>query len=304
MNGVYGRSGGSGTRISSYKWDSGSSTAESTTGTFTTATVTMSPTHHVNTVTVTQYQVTLDSGATSALNSLTTPAVSGDNYWYDSATSATLILNGVYGRGSGTGTRVTGYRINSGSNNSETTAGTFTVLSALSISSAQSIATTTVSQYQVSLDSGATAALSSITAPTVSGDAGWYDSGVKAHAGLDVGTVGTSGTQYVFTSWGTDASSNNYAQSDDITMSGPKTATAGWQTQYYLTVTSAYGSPTGEGWYNADASASFGVTTPASGGTGVQYVLTSWSSSDSGGYNGSLASTSVTMDNPIAETAT
>ena len=73
--------------------------------------------------------------------------------------------------------------------------------------------------------------------------------------------------------------------------------------QYYLTVPSAYGSPTGQGWYNAGSSASFGVTTPASGGAGVQYVFTSWSGSGNGSYNGTSNSHSVTMNNAITETA-
>jgi fibronectin type 3 domain-containing protein len=134
--------------------------------------------------------------------------------------------------------------------------------------------------------------------------AGWYSSGATAYAGLTSGTVsGGAGTQYVFTSWGSDASGTNYVQSNAITMSGPKTATAGWHTQYYLTVTSANGNPTGQGWYNAGASAPFSVTTPASGGTGIQYLLTSWTGSGSGGYSGSSSSSSVTMNNAITETA-
>jgi hypothetical protein len=69
---------------------------------------------------------------------------------------------------------------------------------------------------------------------TTSG-AGWYNSGATAYAGLTSGTVsGGTGIQYVFTSWGTDASGTNYASSNGITMSGPKTATANWQTQYLV----------------------------------------------------------------------
>ena len=60
---------------------------------------------------------------------------------------------------------------------------------------------------------------------------GWYNAGVTAYAGLASSTVsGGSGTQYVFTNWGTRASGTNYAQSNAITMSGPITATANWQT--------------------------------------------------------------------------
>ena len=83
----------------------------------------------------------------------------------------------------------------------------------------------------------------------------------------------------------------------------PTLRTGTYKTQYYLTVVSSYGSPTGAGWYDSGASASFGVTTPASGGTGIQYVFTGWSSSDTGGYSGTSNPGGVTMNNPITETA-
>ena len=132
---------------------------------------------------------------------------------------------------------------------------------------------------------------------------GWYNSGTSAYASVSSGTVsGGTGTQYVFSSWSGNALGNNYAQSDAITMNSPLTATANWQTQYYLTITSSYGSPSGAGWYNSGASASFSVPIPASGGTGIQYVFVGYSGSGLGAYSGASSSTSVTMNNPIVET--
>ncbi|MGA3192016.1 MAG: hypothetical protein ABSD73_05815 [Candidatus Bathyarchaeia archaeon] len=272
-NGVWSRTGGSGIRLSSWNLDGGSNTAVATTGTVTTSSVSMTNYHTVNFNSVTQYQVNLDSGATSALSSLTSPTISGDNYWYDSGTSVTLILNGVYGRGSGTGTRVTGYQINSGSSNSETTAGTFTVLNALSISSAQSITTTTVSQYLVSLDSGATAALSSITAPTVSGDTGWYDSGTSVtYTGLGVFSR-SSGTGTRSTSWywdsntATPVSTVSTFSSSAMSMSASHTIHVTTVTQYQVTLdsgaTAALSSITAPtvsgdtGWYDSATSVTY-----------------------------------------------
>ncbi len=114
--------------------------------------------------------------------------------------------------------------------------------------------------------------------------------------------AGAAGTRYVWTSW-----SDLAAQSHQITVpSSPTTYTANYQTQYYLTVSSGHGSPTGEGWYNSGHTATaFGVTSPESDGAvaGKQYVFTGWSSSDAGGYTGPIASSSVTMNNPITETA-
>ncbi len=391
-NGIYTRSSGTGIRVSSWKLDSGSNNNVATSGTVTTSAVSMSTYHTVVFNSISQYQVALDSGATSALNTITNPTISGDSGWYDSGTSVTLTLNGIYGRSGGSGTRISGYAINGGSNNPESTTGTFTVLNAISISAPQTITTTKVTQYQVTLDATATSALNSITIPTISSDNYWYDSGTTVNVVLNgvwgqsggTGTrlsgyvlnggsnnpVSTTGTVTVFsgaisnhefvtstsvtqyqvtfsqTGIGSSASSNTiltvgsatYAYSNfpvngiwvdtgttftwsptvsgsvgtqfvktgssgssPITVAGTYSAT--YQTQYYLTVTSANGSPTGQGWYNSGVSAPFSVTTPASGGTGIQYILTSWSGSGTGAYSGINSSSSVTMNNPITETA-
>ncbi|HME18644.1 MAG TPA: hypothetical protein VKF15_02775, partial [Nitrososphaerales archaeon] len=74
--------------------------------------------------------------------------------------------------------------------------------------------------------------------------------------------------------------------------------------QYYLTVASAHDTPTGQGWYGAGQAASFAITNATvGGGPGVRHVFAGWSSNDTGGYTGSMASASATMDGPIAETA-
>jgi len=71
----------------------------------------------------------------------------------------------------------------------------------------------------------------------VTGGQGWYDSGATAYASLNSGTFDHgNGTRRLFTQWGGDASGTNYAQSNQITMSAPKTALANWKTQYLLTV--------------------------------------------------------------------
>jgi hypothetical protein len=75
-----------------------------------------------------------------------------------------------------------------------------------------------------------------------------------------------------------------------------------YTTQYYLTVSTTYGSPTGQGWYNVGSPANFGVTTPTSGGPSTRYVFTSWTGSGANSYNGPNNPGSVTMNNPITET--
>ena len=135
---------------------------------------------------------------------------------------------------------------------------------------------------------------------------GWYKQVRQLRSASLVTTVSCgTGCQYSFISWsgsGTGSYSGSSA-SASVTMNNAITETANWQLQYYLTVSSSFGSPSGQGWYNVGTSASFGVTTPASCGSGCQYVFTSWSGSGSGSYSGSASSSSVTMNNAITETA-
>ena len=79
---------------------------------------------------------------------------------------------------------------------------------------------------------------------------GWYNSGSEAYASLNSGTISIgTGTQYEFASWSTGG--NNYGKSNAIIMNSAYISVANWNTQYYLTLNSPYGSPSGSGWYNA-----------------------------------------------------
>jgi len=128
------------------------------------------------------------------------------------------------------------------------------------------------------------------------GGMGWYNASTTAYATLNTGTVDHgNGTRRVFVNWTGDATGTG-TTSDPITMDGPKTAIANWKTQYYLTVSSAHGTPGGEGWYNASDTA-YATITPltVAGAPGVQYVFTGWSGDASG--SGS-PSNPITMDGP------
>lgn len=128
---------------------------------------------------------------------------------------------------------------------------------------------------------------------------GWYDSGAVAHAGLTSGTVsGGAGTRYLFVSWSTGGT--NYAESSDITMTGPTTVTASWSVQYYLTVSSPYSTTSGEGWYNSGATAYAGVATSIVTDGGGTHTLLGWS----GGATGTgILSNPITMNAPVTATA-
>jgi uncharacterized repeat protein (TIGR02543 family) len=110
------------------------------------------------------------------------------------------------------------------------------------------------------------------------GGQGWYDPGATAYATLTSGSIDQgNGTRRIFTNWSGNASGTNYASSDPIIMNGPKTATANWQTQYRLTVTSAHDSPNpgvGDNWYPSGTPVTASVVSPADESGGTRYRCT------------------------------
>ncbi len=136
------------------------------------------------------------------------------------------------------------------------------------------------------------------------GGMGWYDSGSTAYATLNIGILDHgNGTRRMFTQWNGDASGTNYVQSDPITMNRPKTAIANWKTQYYLTVTSPYDSPTPtSGWFDAGTPITASVTSPWPGTTGIRYVCTGWTGTGSVPSSGTGTSVSFTINMPSSIT--
>ncbi|HMK95000.1 MAG TPA: hypothetical protein VK536_06310, partial [Candidatus Limnocylindrales bacterium] len=233
----------------------------------------------------TQYKVTFSqTGITSAAGSNTVLTVGSTNYAYNA------LPNGIWVN---SGTTFTWASPVSGGTGVQFIESSSSGSSPISASGTYSATYTTQCYLTVTSTYGS---------PT---GQGWYNAGASATFSVTTPASGGTGTQYVLITW-TGSGSGAYTgstSSKSVTMNNAINETASWQTQYYLTVTSSYGSPTGQGWYNAGSSASFSVTTPASGGTGVQYVFTSWSGSGSGSYSGSGSSQSVTMNNAVTETA-
>ena len=132
---------------------------------------------------------------------------------------------------------------------------------------------------------------------------GWYDLDAAANAALSSGTVsGGTGVQYVFTGWSGDASGTGLT-SDVITMNSAKTAIADWKTQYYLTISTDFGSVNpGSGWHDAGSTVTISATAP-SAGSGEQYVWNSWTGTGSGNYTGTDNPASVIMNDAVTEVA-
>ena len=121
---------------------------------------------------------------------------------------------------------------------------------------------------------------------------GWYDSGSTAYATLSDGTVSNGTlTQYIFTGWNGDAFGSDLT-SNTITMDGPKTASASWETQYRvnffqsgsdLAPTVTYQINNGVAnfdavpfsiWVNSGSTITYNYTSKLSNTIGIQCILT------------------------------
>ena len=127
----------------------------------------------------------------------------------------------------------------------------------------------------------------------------WYIAGTTANFSIACPDIAGE-TRYVFNAWTGNLTSTSANAS--VLMNSPKTVIANWQTQYYLTIKSLYGNPTGEGWYDAGSNAHFSVAQSSTDSSGTQYSLISWTGTGDGSYTGQSNTQTVTMNGPITET--
>lgn len=104
-----------------------------------------------------------------------------------------------------------------------------------------------------------------------------------------IAPIAASGEQFLFVRW-TGTGTGSYSGTTNpasVTMGGPINETATWKHEYYLAVTSSYGSsvPT-SGWFEAGEPITVSVTSPISGSTGTQYVCTGWNGTGSASTSG------------------
>jgi uncharacterized repeat protein (TIGR02543 family) len=140
---------------------------------------------------------------------------------------------------------------------------------------------------------------------TVTPGNGTYNSGSTVTITATPPTAG-QGEQYVFLGW-TGTGIGSYTGSANpttvTTMTDNITETATWGHQYYLTVTSANGSPSpSSGWFNGGSSVTASVASPVSAGTGTQYVCTGWSGTGSVPASGSQSALTFTINSPSSIT--
>lgn len=123
----------------------------------------------------------------------------------------------------------------------------------------------------------------------------WYDQNTTADFSVTTPDV-QADVRYIFNVW--SGSYSGSSSSGSIEMDGPKTITALWNTEYYLTVNSEHGNPQGEDWYGKDLIAIFSVTSPVENGL-TKYLFDKWT----GDYEGTSVSGAVIMDSAKAVTA-
>ena len=263
LDGAYSRSAGTGFRTTSWELDSGPVDKVAQAGPITIVTKAMNAAQFVNATSVTQYQVTIDKGGSSAIASMTSPSIPLDSGWYDASSPVGLVLNGAWGRAAGTGHRLAGYSLNGGSEVAVASTGLVDVLNLTAISSPEAVTTTVVTQYQVTLDSGASSSLSSITPTPIPKDKYWYDAGTVVAVSLNGvwGRTATTGDRLLSYSVNQGASTNVLSSSPVQVLSlsaigGPESITTKANTQFSVTSPVAWVSitnstiPGDAGWFD------------------------------------------------------
>ena len=115
----------------------------------------------------------------------------------------------------------------------------------------------------------------------------------------------TAGTRYVFMRWFDSAlNSTTTSRTLIITVTADRSIDVIWQLQYLMQVVSLYSSTSGSGWYVAGQDATVSVADSIVDiSSGVRQVFRGWSSSSIGGYNGNSTQFTLTMNQPVTETA-
>lgn len=143
-------SNGTGYRISTLTVDNGAPQVEPLTKENLTLAITMNSAHTYLFTMVTQYLVTLDPSASGAFSSITPPAISGDDYWYDSGAAVTLSFSHVWDvRAGQSRLAATGYTIDGGAATPITEADTGTFDVPVTMLSPHSIGIIPATQYHL-----------------------------------------------------------------------------------------------------------------------------------------------------------
>ena len=127
----------------------------------------------------------------------------------------------------------------------------------------------------------------------------WYDGSTHTFAFQSPLVAAPNSEKYLWT--GTSGLST--LQTGSLTVTGSGNVTGNYETQYYLTVASAYDSPAPtSGWFDSGTIMNANVTSSVSGGPSTQYVCTGWTGTGSVPSSGSTNYASFTINAPSSIT--
>jgi M6 family metalloprotease-like protein len=137
-----------------------------------------------------------------------------------------------------------------------------------------------------------------IISPTTSSTGeGWYNVGTTVIVSVQSTVLYGNGTRLIFSGW----NSNNYGNNPttQIVVDSPTRLIAGWNTQYLVSVQSAYGKTSGSGWYDTDAVVPVSVQKEVDYANATRRIFVGWS----GDYTGSSNNATIQIDSSKALTA-
>jgi M6 family metalloprotease-like protein/uncharacterized repeat protein (TIGR02543 family) len=123
---------------------------------------------------------------------------------------------------------------------------------------------------------------------------GWYVPNTLVNVNAEnPSNVTANASRLLFSGWDGDVNSNSTTL--EVNMTKPVTIKANWLKQYYVTIISPAGSPTGSGWYNAGDVATVAVQSIVQFPNSTRQVFTGWNSTSLG----SNPSTKVYVNAPM-----
>jgi hypothetical protein len=123
---------------------------------------------------------------------------------------------------------------------------------------------------------------------------GWYQA--DSLAILSMSSIEEVDKRHIFNGWSGDFSGTSDIA--ELIMDSPKTVTAEWQTEYLLTIESAYGDPNRGGWYEANTTVNLSALPDQ--GTFIMQLFNGWS----GDVSTTGEAVQFIMDSPKMITAT
>ena len=223
---------------------------------------------------VTQYRLTVNSPHGQ---------VSGGG-WYDKDQTATFSVSSPVAGGEGIR-----YTFNSwtGDYTGSSTTGTVTM------NAPRTVTATWKTQYLLTIDP---------KNGQVDKSTQWLDSGTGVSVTATSPSKIVEKSRLMFLGWqGATTSTSNPVT---IIMDGPKTLTATWRWQHYLTVETKHGTPSGEGWYDEGSTAEFSIPSEIPmespfGSLGGKYIFSGWT----GDSTATTPKAAILMDRPYAVVA-